>query len=336
MEPRDLCARIRSMAVAHPTYERCLALTYSHLAIAQEGSVVALVGPTRVGKTTLTNAVMVDLARPHTCAEGSIPIVRVDATTTDQGFMSTKYLKLRLLEELRHPGLVSVGTYHPRLSLSESSAQLMLNKAIRALGTRFIVIDESHHLLETKSSRLVGSALDNIKCLGNECGVVVLLSGSYRLLSTCFESAHLNGRLTLVNFNRYRPMGVEAEHFDSILLTMDERLPWAGGESLIKHRDLIYEGSLGCYGLIEGWVLRAIATMAGCGDRRLKVSHFTDSRCREQLGAIRDEIRLGESLITPLSENDRSPKMPASGANKHVRRSPGVRSSVRDRVGGTT
>lgn len=335
MDVAKICEQVRGIAVRHPKYEQSLNLSYSHLAMAQEGSVVVLAGPTRVGKTTVTNALKPMLARSRQ-GGSSVPLVRVDATTTDQGFMSTKYLKIRLLQELGHPLFHSSARYQPRLSMSESSAQLMLNKAIEALGTRFIIIDEAHHLLETKNSRLVGSALDNIKCLGNECGVVVLLSGGYRLLGTCFDSAHLNGRLALVNFSRYRPIAAEVHHFDMILMTLDEFLPWGSGDSLVRHRDLIYEGSLGCYGLIQGWAMRALATMAGLGHRRLSITHFIESRYKEQLDPIRDEIKLGEALLSKLKEPDPppSPGGPPQMRGKRGARHPGVRKLGRDKVGG--
>lgn len=333
MDANFVCGKIRALAISHPKYEQCLGLTYSHLVMAQEGSVVVLAGPTRVGKTTVTNAIKAMISGASFANGDPLPVVRVDATTTDQGFMSTRYLKIRLLEELGHPLFHSTGKYQPRFSMSESSAQLMLNKAIRALRTRFIIIDEAHHLLETKSTRLIGSALDNIKCIGNECGAVVLLSGGYKLLGTCFESAHLNGRLALVDFSRYLPSEAEVYHFDMILMTLDEILPWVQGHSLIRHRDLIYEGSLGCYGLVQGWAMRALATMVGQGHRRLKIAHFIESRYREQLEPIRAEIEMGERLLTKF----RSPPIAAAAVPTTSQRScarPGVRKLGRDVVGG--
>jgi hypothetical protein len=229
------------------------------------------------------------------------------------------------------------GTYQPRFSMTESAAQLTLNRAFEALGTRFLIIDEAHHLLQTKSQRLIGSALDNIKCIGNENDVVVLLSGGYELLNTSFESAHLNGRLSLIDFARYRPIASELVHFDRILVTLDELLPWSAGSSLLNYRDLIYEGSLGCCGLVIGWTLRALATMQGRDDTRLNTSHFLDSRYQQQLEAIRQEIEMGEGLLTrfdkPGGDDPELPGGKSRSSKPRGTRRPGTRKPTRDPVG---
>lgn len=333
MNVAQICEKIANREISHPRYEECLNLTFSYLALAPQGSVVVLVGPTRVGKTTLTDAVSKRLVRAKDGLDrDGVPIVRVDATTTDQGFMSTRYMKLRILEELGHP-MFQPGTYQPRFSMTESAAQLTLNRAFEALGTKYLIIDEAHHLLRTKSERLIGSSLDNLKCIGNENNVVVLLSGGYELLNTCFESAHLNGRLSLVDFGRYKPVAPQLVHFDRILVTVDELLPWSSGASLLKYRDLIYEGSLGCCGLVIGWVVRALATMHAQGAVQLKVSHFLDSRYQQQLEAIRQEIEMGEGLLTRFSQPLDPDRDPGGGSPRRGRsRRPGTRKPVRDKL----
>jgi hypothetical protein len=169
-----------------------------------------------------------------------------------------------------------------------------------------------------------------LKCLGNETGVAILLAGGYELLSTCFESAHLNGRLSILEFPRYRPIESEVREFDRILLTYDQLLPWARGQSLLGMRDLIYEGSLGCCGLLSGWILTALARRQARRDQALKREHFEVTRFRQQIEPIMAEIALGEGLLTPIKRGARRSTSPPSPAR---RAPPGCRKPIRDPVG---
>lgn len=311
----------------HPHYQRAVAECHSRMTFMPEGSELALVGPTRVGKS---RAVREALRLLYPTAKGETSTyIEIDASTTDSGFISTRYLTLTMLTKLEHP--FYVGDEHGlRISSTETVARIRLIKALKHRGTKLILIDEAHHLLRTKSTRSNLAALDSLKCLGNETGVKIVLAGSYELLSACFTSAHLNGRLSLIEFPRYGSNERDMANFHRLLASLDPILPWARGQSLLQNWKLMHDGTLGCYGLLESWILTALAEMKSSGAKRLSREHFTRTRFQQQLEPIADEIAIGERALSPISI-DRSRNQERESSKKQKNR-PGRRNPKRDPV----
>jgi hypothetical protein len=332
MNTRNILKRIARKDFMHPKFKEALDRAYSQAAFAECDSVIMVLGATRVGKTTLSHVLERQLVSADALGGVDIPLIRVEAATTDQGFISSRYLSLRMLQALKHPFYDDEG-YRPRWQDSETMLRARLDKALRGRGTRYVFVDEAHHLLRTKSVRAIGSVLDTFKCLANEAGVVLVLFGGYELLRTCFESAHLNGRSIVINFKNYGRECADIDIYDRILATLDPVLPWRSGQSLIKHRELIYEGTLGCYGLLVRWVMTSIAEMAASGARALTERHLLNTRLREQLVPIREDLELGSQLMHELESTSSTPMM-ARGRRKPTkcRRKPGTRKPTRDPV----
>jgi hypothetical protein len=294
-----------------------------------EGHIVALVGPTRVGKTTLTREALTSLyPSPH--AGDEKPAISLQVETTDRGHISTRYLFLKILKALDHPfhSEPQPGDTHA----TETAIRLRIPYAIEARNTKVLILDEAHHLLRMRNRYSTGAALDSLKCLGNETGLRILLAGSYELLTTCFNSAHLNGRLTVLDFPRYKSEGKDTDEFSKLLTTYDQLLPWRRGMTLFRMRDFMYAGSLGCCGLISSWIQSALGRMEAEGDRWLTAKHFHATRFMQQLEEIRIEIERGESLLTPIP----LPTVTTEPAPRKRRYPPGKRNPIRDKVGGAT
>ena len=290
----------------------------------------------QVGKTTLSKLLEVNLTGEACGHLTEIPLIRLEAATTDQGFMSSKYLCLRMLQALKHPFYEGEG-YKPRWSDSETTLRTQIDRALRSRATKYIFIDEAHHLLRNKNLRNIGAALDSLKCLANEAGVILVLFGGYELLRTCFESAHLNGRSTIIDFRNYQINDDDVATYDAILSSIDRYLPWQKGQSLIKHRQLIYAGTMGCYGLLIHWISAAIADMAANGSKTLHLKHFIATKLREQLIPIREDIEMGARLMHKLDATPwTQPSIPQM-TNDHItrkksKRKPGIRNPHRDPV----
>lgn len=314
--------------IEHPHYQRAVKDCHARMTFMPEGSVLGLVGPTRVGKSRAIREAL-QMVYPRPSSKKQFSYFEIDASTTDMGFISTRYLTLTMLSRLEHP--FYTGDEHGlRINNTETVARIRLIRALEHRETKMILIDEAHHLLRTKSTRSSLAALDSLKCLGNETGVKIVLTGSYELLSACFSSAHLNGRLSVVEFPRYRPDARDMVYFDRLLGSLDPILPWAAGESLMKHRRLMHEGTLGCYGLLESWILSALSAMTSAGTKRLTREHFVSTRFRQQLEPIADEIALGEGMLKTIVEPRTAPS--SEGNPPARRRKPGRRTPHRDPV----
>lgn len=337
MDPKSVLIRIRRDNFMHPRFAEAYQRTQAHAVFGQPGTVVMVLGATRVGKTTLSRLLEVNLTREVSGHLTEIPLIRLEAATTDQGFMSSKYLCLRMLQALKHPFYEGEG-YKPRWSDSETTLRTQIDRALRSRSTKYIFIDEAHHLLRNKNLRNIGAALDSLKCLANEAGVILVLFGGYELLRTCFESAHLNGRSTIIDFRNYQINDEDVATYDAILSSIDPYLPWQKGHSLIKHRQLIYAGTMGCYGLLIHWISAAIADMAANGAKTLQLEHFIATKLQEQLIPIQEDIEMGARLMHKLDAKLWTPPSIPQATNvlttraRRVRK-PGVRNPHRDPVG---
>ncbi|WP_338334324.1 AAA family ATPase [Xanthomonas euvesicatoria] len=330
---RDQIANAR---VRHLHFDQTIRTAVAQMTFAVPGSVLALVGPTRVGKST---AIRAAARQVYPCTkDGIIPYVVVDCSRTDGGFMSMRYLTLDLLTQLEHP-FYGASSGKTRVSQTETNARLQLRRAIQHRKTRLIIVDEAHHLLRIKNRDGREAALESLKCLGNETGAVIVLVGGYELLKGCFCSAHFNGRLTLIEFPRYVDSDSEMGQFESILATFDRLLPWAKGHSLLSMGDLVYQGTLGSCGLLSSWTLAALAKMSASGATRLRKEHFFKVRYLQQIDAIADEISYGESVLRPIEgvrpkevPSDTAPKTTCPVKGRSLRARPGRRKPGRDTI----
>lgn len=333
MDIQLIANKLRRTMVPHPQYALTYKRLYNHSAIAQPGSIITVVGPTRVGKTHLSYELLKDLVAPDQDASPYIPVARIEASTTDQGFVSTRYIILQILQAIEHPFYVGDAPL-VRLRDSESTLRKQAVAGLAARGTKYIIFDEAHHLLRTKSNRLAEGVLDSMKCLGNETGCIIIFIGGYDLLHYQFLSAHLNGRMTLLEFSNYGNDIDGARDFDRILVTIDEWLPWNRGSSLYRFREHIYEGSQGCYGQLIHWSLSALAEMKSMERDCLELKHFLTTRKMEQINTIKSDIALGKKLLSDLSlRREGREIIPANSKSVRQTGRPFQRKPTRDPVG---
>jgi hypothetical protein len=335
MDIASIVERVRRTVVFHPNYDLSYKRLYNNCALAQPATLVTLVGPTRVGKTMLSYRLASELVGHSPDVDPQkIPIVRIEAATTDQGFVSTRYLTLQLLSAIGHP-FHADGTYEARWKDSESKLRRQLLSGLRHRGTRYLVIDEAHHLLRTKSNRLAESVLDSMKCLGNESQCVIVFIGGYEILRHQFRSAHLNGRLQTIEFSNYGVDREGTEAFDRLLFTLDELLPWRRGQSMSKHRNCMYDGTLGCYGQLVHWTIGALAEMWAKGESTLGLRHFTSTRQAAQVDAIREDIETGKTMLRDLGDWNSQSSQESTPRNQEPkpRPRPFQRKPKRDPVG---
>ena len=123
--------QLRKLKLDHENFRVAYNRSYAQAALAPPGQVIAIVGPTHVGKTTLSERLSPELVRDRCdVIERAIPLIRVEAATTNQGKFSTKHFTLRALEELADP--INMGDCVPfRRNQSETHLRLQLERCIR-------------------------------------------------------------------------------------------------------------------------------------------------------------------------------------------------------------
>lgn len=335
---------LRSLRLAHARAAFAYRNLHAQCEMAGPDSVIALVGPTRVGKTVIAGRVCDEILASITPDPRYKPIIWVDAVQTNGGNVSTKYLLARICEEGGHPSYrQGVSGYMPRST--ESAGMLHGRHTMISRETRLLVVDEAHHLLRHRFKQDPSSTLDIIKSLGTTTGATVVLVGGYRMLELLFGSSHLNGRLTVIDFAAYDPEGADRDDFEDFLHSLDNLLPWRSGESLVMHRELVQAGTLGICGMAVGWACDALALMKARKDTKLLRAHFELSRLKIQTEEIRLEIDQGRRLLenfqaregTAIVAHERTSAAPdvapAPMPPRPRARRPFTRNPAHDRVG---
>ncbi len=243
-------------------------------------SVVFVLGPTGVGKTTLRAKVESELTAaiaPQLKQDmGRSPVVSVEAVAPDTGNFSWRDHFKRVLDAMREPlidykldrkaKLRGVGKSFfpfdggPRSSGAEY--QYAVEQALRYRRPTAVLIDEAQHLAKMSSGRRLLDQLDVIKSIANRAGTPHVLVGTYDLLAFRNLSGQLSRRSIDVHFCRYRAdRPGETAIFMNVLHSFARQLPLAEPPDLVRHWEFLYERSIGCVGILKEWLVMALSSI---------------------------------------------------------------------------
>jgi energy-coupling factor transporter ATP-binding protein EcfA2 len=326
---------IRAQQIPHPKFRQAESEALAALLTADAGEVVCIVGPSRVGKSHLVSRIGKVLIGDQPGGD-SMPLVSITLeNNSTHGSLSSKSFTVAALQAVRHPmfGLEKPGDVWSveRMRLVERTPEGVLRtafeNALRFRGTRYVVVDEAHHLLYARGGVTAAAALlDSLKCLAANTKVVLILVGAYPLLSLLLQSPHLIGRKLQTHFPRYRAdVKADVLAFDRILVEYSKSLRFSGSQSLRDWNAYLHEGSLGCLGLARAWIRDALNQAWLRADPTLRVDHFEASRkSASDLQSLISEINAGEDLIRPtdlsVSQSRRDSVTPQVEAPKKRRR----------------
>lgn len=353
-----LATEIKSLCIHHERFDGVVRHIVSSLIMLQPGEVLALVGPSRVGKSRAVESALRDLLGPPASQEGKRTYVSLTAENAQaSGEFSTRGFMLSALQAVDHPiyGIRACadGSHpHGMEALVARTAEAVLREAFESvllhLGTKYIVIDEAHHVSYVRGGREVAAQiLDSWKCLAHKTKTVVILVGSYQLVSLLGRVPHLVGRLRRpIEFGRYREDLIDdIKAFQGVLVNYSQLLPFERqGESLVAWGEYLFDGSMGCVGHLSSWIRAALAWMEGRGERFLTLRAFEQSAIvSAEFEALFAELIEGEELMKPVDRRElrgRQPQSPSTGEtpvprNKSLRKTkPFQRQTVRRPRGG--
>lgn len=318
---------------------------------AAPGSLVLMLGPTGVGKTTLRTKVenhlveqMTPLMRADPCR---LPFASVEVPPPHTGRFRWRDYFSRLLVAMNEP-LIGEKTANSPLGTRTgtsfaigSDLSYAAEQALRYRRPPVVFVDEAQHLARIASGRKLSDQLDVIKSISNRTGTVHVLLGTYELLAFRNLSAQLSRRCLDLHFQRYRADScADRQIFQSVLLSFQKQLPVLGPEpDLMAIWEFLYERSVGCVGILKEWLMRACvrSIQHGAGtltNEELAKTALSISQCEKILAESREgETRLNESEdsklryrtllgITPQPDSRNEPKDPISAA-------PSIRRSAR-------
>lgn len=340
------------LKIGHRNWEEALALAFALLISVSPGEVVCITGPSRAGKTRLIRELVRLLVGEDRFEQtGLLPAVVIEAVNDDNdGGFSTKSFTERMLDAIRHPLLSMVGHTGieldfavPKMDLkTEVSMRKALEKGMRARKVRYLFIDEAQHARYVSRDAMGAFAvMDSWKCLAQVTGIVLVVVGAYPILEIVGNSPHLIGRKHQVHLPRYQYTGDDLREFAIIIREYEKRLHICESmKGLLSHLEFLYQGSVGCIGLLRGWLLRAAALAQVKGvpiDRKLlTATRMSDDDLRKTSAEILEGERLLSSSEqqSPPEHKEPAPSIRAQRQSKPfqkkpVRRRPGHRTEER-------
>jgi AAA domain len=214
------------------------------------GLMALVIGPTRVGKTTLIRKLQEKLheraMKRMLSNPNFIPFVFIDPPGSGR-FEWIGYYKA-VLRQLRDPFL--------DLRIPSLRTRDFLEAMIEALIQRnpyAVIVDEAQHLAKAASYHMRQEQLDQLKFIENRTGVCHVLVGTYEMRPFRKANAQLAGRSIDVHFPRYDATKPEDRAiFQSVLWALQRQLPVEHEPLLMeKHWEFLYARSIGCIGFLK-------------------------------------------------------------------------------------
>jgi energy-coupling factor transporter ATP-binding protein EcfA2 len=282
-------------------------------------SLILVLGPTGVGKTTLRMKIEQLLATEMLADlrtnPGRLPVVSVECIAPESGAFSWRDHFRRLLLQMEEPLLDH--KLEPGISIHIGRRVVRFMPNAKAVGAEYryaaekalcfrrpvaVMLDEAQHLAGVGSGRRLSDQLDVVKSIANCTGTVHVLLGTYGLLAFRNLSAQLSRRSVDIHFSRYRADDPEDRKiFLSVLRSFEQQLPLSESPELVKDWEYLYERSIGCVGVLKDWLVRTLTAVFRRNAnvltmRDLQTQALSVAQCDKMLAeAVEGEVRLFES-----------------------------------------
>ena len=271
------------------------------------GTMVLVIGPPRVGKSTFIELLIKELLRRAKAMmlqdPSYIPFVSVttDVDVGHKGSFDWSDFHPEVLKQLRDPFMNLSKRYLMRArDLKEAMVEGILQRK-----TRTIIIDEAHHLAQARLGRRLMDNLYHLKYFENKTGVSHVLVGTYAMQRFRKVNAQLALRSDDVHFSRY---DIEKKEdriaFKSALWALQRQLPVLREPQLLQHWEFLYERSLGCIGLLKQHLNKALR----CAYDDIKVKTITFDHLQktalspDKVQLAKEDILKGERDLAGLDD----------------------------------
>jgi hypothetical protein len=265
------------------------------------GTMVLVIGPSRVGKTTLIRLLeerLLAKSRALLVSDPSfMPFASILAAGPGTGRFEWAEYYRTVLRALRDP---FVDGKVARIRVRE--LREAMETALKERSPLAIIVDEAHHLAEAAKGSRLQSQLNHLKHFENATGVSHILVGTYEMRPFRKVNAQLACRSVDVHFPRYDAAKEEdAQLFRSVLWALQRQLPVLEEPQLVEQWEFLYARSIGCIGLLKMHLNRALNRALTEQAKTVTLAHLRQtalSETRVELAlrnALESEAELTES-----------------------------------------
>jgi hypothetical protein len=265
------------------------------------GTMVLVIGPSRVGKTTLIRLLeerLLAKSRALLVSDPSfMPFASILAAGPGTGRFEWAEYYRTVLRALRDP---FVDGKVARIRVRE--LREAMETALKERSPLALIVDEAHHLAEAAKGSRLQSQLNHLKHFENATGVSHILVGTYEMRPFRKVNAQLACRSVDVHFPRYDAAKEEdAQLFRSVLWALQRQLPVLEEPQLVEQWEFLYARSSGCIGLLKMHLHRALSRALTEQAKTVTLAHLRQtalSETRVELAlrnALESEAELTES-----------------------------------------
>lgn len=317
----DAINQIQISKVEHKRYVTVRKTIAARLRAILPGELMVLVGPPRVGKSRCICDALSISEDNKPDSKLVMSAVMVDAeNSAKNGEFSTKDFMISCLKAIHHPiygepaeddlwGFKLDQLLH---KTSEATLRQAFERSLELRQTEYLIIDEAHHVKYVPGGDAAAArVLDSWKCLANKTKVKLVLSGSYKLLPLLALAPHMVGRQSPLDFGRYRANHSDVRSWEQVLREFSKVLKFDENVSLSTWNVLLFDGSLGCVGLLSRWLRSCLASMLSEGVNTLTLEALLAERLPAvQESKLLDEILLGEADMKRLHDTTQARLLP--------------------------
>jgi hypothetical protein len=337
--------------ISHPRLQEALETILQSIcppgegaSVRRPGTMVLVIGPSRVGKTTLIRMLEERLLASD---PSFIPFASVLAAGPGTSRFEWAEYYRAVLRALHDPFVDGKVARIRTRELREAMETALLERKPLA-----IIADEAHHLAEAARGSRLQSQLNHLKHFENATGVSHILVGTYEMRPFRKVNAQLACRSVDVHFPRYdASIEQDAQVFQSVVWALQRQLPVEKEPNLLDHWEFLYARSIGCIGLLKMHLNRALNLALAEEAKTVTLAHLrktAPSETRVELAlhnALESEAELAEfegadeRLLTLLGlrggRESPSPKTKEKeqGASPKNQGRPGTRVPGRDAIG---
>jgi energy-coupling factor transporter ATP-binding protein EcfA2 len=355
----------RSQLVLHAHFRDALDALHLEITVAEPNTVIFLIGPPGVGKTTLYHVLEREIWEQYRkemeVDRGFMPACGIQAMEGDSQRFSWRDYRCRFLLKLDPVAIdrklpmspddwkkTHKSVVPPASALGRGDLRYSFEQAVKRRKVKVLLIDDADAIAKASSGRRQLSQLEVTKSEADIVEVPHVMFGTYDLWK--FRegiSNHLTRRTVDVHFGRYRiDRQRDYETFTRVVRAFRRRLPLREPPDLDPCMDFLYERTNGCVGSLCVLLRKALHHALTEGKETITLAHLQRhalavNKCislSTEAAAMEKEFdessdktaELRKMLgLKPLPSPAPLPKPEAHG-NGHK---PGVRSPFRDPIG---
>lgn len=275
--PEERLAWFESLTYKHPRLEEVISHLHELMDPNNDIKIVALIGPTGIGKTTLIDRCVQSIVEMHAPRRlpHQVPVAMVAAPANGERSLSwgTMYRRLHLACGgilLDHQRLAEVSDGELRALRADrvglAQRRELLELEVKHRGVRLMGIDESHHLLRFANRE---ATMDTLKSLADiQPETKLMLAGTYQIAPLMTMYAQLARRSAILHYRRYKMSdapkddapSADEQAFRDVLVKIANDWPCEDVPNLEAGWQVLMKASLGSVGLLKAQ-LQQLATL---------------------------------------------------------------------------